>query len=699
MARYLISPEQEAEVASALQPWFTGSQQEALVAASDAAANAAYSEAFDNTTVRVDALANDLASTDAGKGADMIGFLQSGTGFARTMQDKARDVVSLKDFGAVGDGTVHPLSEYYGSLAAAQVFYPGANALTNSIDSCALQAALDYCIESGAALYVPAGTYMLDSYGNGAGQGGFGPIYLNFTADGQSLSVYGEGKDVSVFRERDGATIIGGKFCKMFYMYLPDATNVAIGKVQFSDLTIDKNGASNGTPADPWEYQQAHMFQCIATLASGCTVEAFEFINVELKDKVAAGLNLAMKVPVGRVLVKGVTEADWSGQFGERGELELTAFCDHISVIDTNVRFSQTEPESGYEASAANPRNYFYSNCKLNTLQLQEPASASWYANVYLDNCHIADEFSTQGLMAHISNSTVNLSREIYARRGKFTNTTILMNYDSGTNACDSVYVYNGNANSNYRQEWLFDNCDFVLNTDDQLVLATGYQINPATAAKTTARNMKILRFNQCTFDPRVSGVCTTYEIGDAYFADCNIRCWGPQAFITGGSAANTGFLALRGNDYSELPAGTNIVSLVKNNELWGFEWDEDLSLDTYRMATSGGGTFAGYTIRPRIVATARPTTTTKRFNVGDVTRNIAPSAAAPVTEWVCTANGSPGTWGASKWITFKGTTAARPVLHANDVGVTYLDTTLDADGKPIWWTGTVWVDSTGAAV
>ena len=46
-----------------------------------------------------------------------------------------------------------------------------------------------------------------------------------------------------------------------------------------------------------------------------------------------------------------------------------------------------------------------------------------------------------------------------------------------------------------------------------------------------------------------------------------------------------------------------------------------------------------------------------------------------------------------------KGVSGARPTLGANDYGVTFLDTTLDADGKPIWWNGTAWVDATGAVV
>lgn len=46
-----------------------------------------------------------LSQLAASGGSDLIGFLQAGTGaVARTAQDKMRDVVSVKDFGAVGDG-------------------------------------------------------------------------------------------------------------------------------------------------------------------------------------------------------------------------------------------------------------------------------------------------------------------------------------------------------------------------------------------------------------------------------------------------------------------------------------------------------------------------------------------------------------------------------------------------------------------
>lgn len=49
--------------------------------------------------------------------------------------------------------------------------------------------------------------------------------------------------------------------------------------------------------------------------------------------------------------------------------------------------------------------------------------------------------------------------------------------------------------------------------------------------------------------------------------------------------------------------------------------------------------------------------------------------------------------------VPLKGITANRPTLLANAYGFMYMDTTLDADGKPIWWNGVAWVDATGAVV
>ena len=82
-------------------------------------------------TERYSGVVVEISSTD-------VSFLQAGTGaVTRTAQSKMRDVVSVKDFGAVGDGVAD--------------------------DTAAIQAALNYCQANGAMLVGVSGNYRISS--------------------------------------------------------------------------------------------------------------------------------------------------------------------------------------------------------------------------------------------------------------------------------------------------------------------------------------------------------------------------------------------------------------------------------------------------------------------------------------------------------------------------------------------------------
>jgi hypothetical protein len=86
----------------------------------------------DTRRVSVDQLETYMQNNlDMPDNSDEVSFLQAGTGAVqRSVQSKLRDVVSVKDFGAVGDGVAN--------------------------DSAAIQAA----INTGKRVYIPAGTYL-----------------------------------------------------------------------------------------------------------------------------------------------------------------------------------------------------------------------------------------------------------------------------------------------------------------------------------------------------------------------------------------------------------------------------------------------------------------------------------------------------------------------------------------------------------
>lgn len=97
-------------------------------------------------------------------------FMQGGIGAViRLFQDKMRDTVSAKDFGAIGDGTSHPVSEWlagprkrFATFADMQVAYPHITSPTQEIDWSATQAGIEYLTSIGGGLLsVPPGRYMI----------------------------------------------------------------------------------------------------------------------------------------------------------------------------------------------------------------------------------------------------------------------------------------------------------------------------------------------------------------------------------------------------------------------------------------------------------------------------------------------------------------------------------------------------------
>lgn len=106
-----------------------------------------------------------LANSSSGNGADLVSFDLNLLGSViRTVTQKGADIISVKDFGAIGDGDSHPLSEFFDTLAEAQVKYPFVTSLSDEIDWAASQAVVNVTSSwERKAIYFPAGVYMLSA--------------------------------------------------------------------------------------------------------------------------------------------------------------------------------------------------------------------------------------------------------------------------------------------------------------------------------------------------------------------------------------------------------------------------------------------------------------------------------------------------------------------------------------------------------
>lgn len=108
---------------------------------------------------KIQQIRDDLAAPD---GASLIGYQNELVGAVyRSAFSRLQDWVSVKDFGAIGDGVNHPLAERFSSLAAAQIAYPNANvtSLSQSIDWAAWQSAVNS--KDAITVYGPQGTYVM----------------------------------------------------------------------------------------------------------------------------------------------------------------------------------------------------------------------------------------------------------------------------------------------------------------------------------------------------------------------------------------------------------------------------------------------------------------------------------------------------------------------------------------------------------
>jgi len=122
--------------------------------------------------------------------------------------------VSVKDFGAIGDGLSKPLSNYFATLSAAQSYFPAATSLSDQLD----WAAFSKAIQSNRTIFVPAGTY----------QFGANSLFIQ----GSNIKIHGTGQTSLITTSVLPNNSLSGM------IQLGDCSNIVFEDVGFSSTSV-----------------------------------------------------------------------------------------------------------------------------------------------------------------------------------------------------------------------------------------------------------------------------------------------------------------------------------------------------------------------------------------------------------------------------------------------------------------------------
>ena len=235
------------------------------------------------------------ASTDFMSAVD-VSFQPAGTGAtARTVQSKLRDTVSVKDFGAVGDGVAD--------------------------DTAAIQAAIN-SLSSEDSLYFPSGTYIVSPPASND--------YVLKLPAANNLTVYGDSTS-SIVKIKSSAGNYRG--------ILGYVNGASPSGLTVRDITFDHNGQNNVLPTTA-----AYSAQVRATVSTYLTTtdwDRLQFLNITV-------LNCDAEVSIycprgayfgGSVLIDGCTWYDARNANGANFDQSfINCTCEYLQIVNNHFR-------------------------------------------------------------------------------------------------------------------------------------------------------------------------------------------------------------------------------------------------------------------------------------------------------------------------------------------------------------------------
>lgn len=264
-------------------------------------------------------LRSDLANnTDAGKGDALVAVRQPFTGaIARTQHSKNMDLVSVKDFGAVGDGVAD--------------------------DTAAIQAAINALTPAGGRLYLPKGAYKITS---------------ELSITNIPIEIFGDGMYATRI-EQVTANTNGIHFISNTTNNAPSTDNLLINSLHIHDISVNRGLNSGGIAVlASWGIMTSNSPQAIferfrvyAKTDAGRTWAG----GVDLRN--CNGLRVNTMQIIGNVLETPLTAADpYTLRYGIRLSNDsadslglISFFVDKLTVLAAGIGVSVFGWHEGFE--------------------------------------------------------------------------------------------------------------------------------------------------------------------------------------------------------------------------------------------------------------------------------------------------------------------------------------------------------------
>ena len=245
-----------------------------------------------------------------------VSYLQTRSRFRPGEADKLSETVSVKDFGAVGDGVVD--------------------------DTAALQAWADELISSGRRGYIDQGTYLIGS--------------VTFW-DIENLTIEGAGPGLTHFVRKDG-------HCTADFMRMLDFRNLlgTSAKINLSGFSIDGNAAGNPLlGGDAFSLQHCNEIYLVPRDALG--FGEVRIANISGFDPVAdlIGLGGSPTLTYGSINISNITS---SGRTRERSDINILGSWDEAAITNCNVDCIELETNDAVAATLRHNMVISNVNCR-----------------------------------------------------------------------------------------------------------------------------------------------------------------------------------------------------------------------------------------------------------------------------------------------------------------------------------------------